>query len=444
MLQPESEERSARRVKQLGREVGFDLVRIASASDMHVERARYLAWIEAGRHAGMSWITGERAQRATSPTTVFPEARAVISVGLGYWGGHRPRSSGMDGKIARYAWGLDYHTVMGNQLERFSAALHQEFEEHHRWYVDTGPTMDKAFAAQSGLGFYGKNTNVLSEELGSFVLLGEILTSLELTPDEPLGKDCGSCRLCVRACPTGALGPEYTIDSRRCISYLTIEHRGPIPRELRGPMDRWVFGCDICQDVCPPTMEKYLHSAGERRAWAREVRAQLSTGWAQGAELGDLATDPSAVNPLFVQNVRPHVDLIWLLSLTHDEYLDAFRGTAIRRAKVWMLRRNAAVALGNVGDQHCLPALLAALRTDEHPVVRGHAAWALGQIGARHCEPDLDHPLREALRREADVTVRDEIALARRSLVAACASSEKEGGQQRRDATASRSSSEPN
>lgn len=444
MLQPESEERSARRVKQLGREVGFDLVRIASASDMHVERARYLAWIEAGRHAGMSWITAERAQRATSPTNVFPEARAVISVGLGYWGGHRPRSSGMDGKIARYAWGLDYHTVMGNQLERFSAALHQEFGEHHRWYVDTGPTMDKAFAAQSGLGFYGKNTNVLSEELGSFVLLGEILTSLELTPDEPLGKDCGSCRLCVRACPTGALGPEYTIDSRRCISYLTIEHRGPIPRELRGAMDRWVFGCDICQDVCPPTMEKYLHSAGERRAWAREVRAQLSTGWAQGAELGDLATDPSAVNPLFVQNVRPHVDLIWLLSLTHDEYLDAFRGTAIRRAKVWMLRRNAAVALGNVGDQHCLPALLAALRTDEHPVVRGHAAWALGQIGARHCEPDLDHRLREALRREDDVTVRDEIALARRSLVAACASSEKEGGQQRRDATASRSSSEPN
>jgi len=423
MLQPASDERSARRVKQLGREAGFDLVRIASASDMHVERARYLAWIEDGRQAGMSWITAERAERATSPTTVFPEARAVISVGLGYWAGHRPRSSGTDGKIARYAWGLDYHAVMGNQLERFAAALHREFGDHHRWYVDTGPTMDKAFAARSGLGFYGKNTNVLSNELGSFVLLGEILTSLELPADEPLGKDCGSCRLCVRACPTGALGPEYTIDSRRCISYLTIEHRGPIPRELRGAMGRWVFGCDICQDVCPPTMEKYLHSAEERRAWAREVRSQLGTRPAQGSELGDLATDSSAVNPLFVQNVRPHVDLLWLLSLTHDEYLDAFRGTAIRRAKVWMLRRNAAVALGNVGDTACLPALITAMQADDHPVVRGHAAWALGQIGVRLHEPELDRQLQEALQREDEATVRDEIAVARHSLATAAHSS---------------------
>jgi len=429
MLQPASDERTARRVKQLGREAGFDLVRIASASDMHVERARYLAWIEDGRQAGMSWITAERAQRATSPTTVFPEARAVISVGLSYWGGHRPRSSGTDGKIARYAWGLDYHAVMGDRLERFADALHQEFGEHHRWYVDTGPTMDKAFAARSGLGFYGKNTNVLSEELGSFVLLGEILTSLDLTPDEPLGKDCGSCRLCVRACPTGALGPEYTIDSGRCISYLTIEHRGPIPRELRGAMERWVFGCDICQDVCPPTMEKYLRNPEERRAWAREVRAQLQTGRAQGAELGDPPMESRADNPLFAQNVRPHVDLLWLLSLTHEEYLDAFRGTAIRRAKVWMLRRNAAVALGNVGDTACLPALITAMQTDEHPVVRGHAAWALGQIGARLHEFDLDRHLLGALQRENDSAVRDEIEVARQSLAAAFTSPEEDGSQ---------------
>ncbi len=419
MLQATGDKLTARRVKQLGREAGFDLVRIAPASDMHVERARYLAWIKDGRQAEMSWITAERAQRATSPTTVFPEARAVISVALGYWGGHRPRSSSTDGKIARYAWGLDYHRVMGDRLELFAGALHEEFGEHHRWYVDTGPTMDRAFAARSGLGFYGKNTNVLSEELGSFVLLGEILTSLELAADEPLGKDCGSCRLCIRACPTGALGPEYTIDSRRCISYLTIEHRGPIPRELRGAMGRWVFGCDICQDVCPPTMEKYLDGATERRAWAREVRAQLRTGEAIDSELGDFHTDSTAVNPLFIQDVRPHVDLLWLLSLTHDEYLDAFRGTAIRRAKVWMLRRNAAVALGNVADKACLPALIVAMQTDEHPVVRGHAAWALGQIGVRQHEPDLVQHLQTALQREDDSTVRDEIAGARRSLVAA-------------------------
>ena len=274
--------------------------------------------------------------------------------------------------------------------------------------------MDKALAARSGLGWYGKNTNILTERFGSFVLLGEIVTTLPLPPDAPLPRDCGSCRLCVAACPTGALGPDYQIDSRKCISYLTIEHRGPIPRELRPAMGSWVFGCDVCQDVCPPTMEPHLKTQEERRAWLQDVRRHLSEGDDAGAP-GDALSHPSTEprsGPFFEGGIRPAVDLLWLLAMSHDEYVEAFRGSAIKRAKDWMLRRNAAVALGNLGDPQALPALVHSMEADDHPVVRGHAAWAVGRLADRISLREGVECLERARDSERNTSVLEEIALA--------------------------------
>ena len=406
--------RPAQKVKRLGRELGFDLVRITEATQLHAERTRYLDWIEQGRHGEMRWITPEHAVRSSDPSAVLPQARSVVCLGLAYWAGARPTTGANSGKIARYAWGRDYHLVIEEKLRRMAETLGTDLGGEHRWYVDTGPLMDKALAARSGLGWYGRNTNILTERFGSFVLLGEIVTSLWLEPDPPLQRDCGACKLCVVGCPTGALGGDYTIDSRKCISYLTIEHRGAIPRALREAVGGWVFGCDVCQDICPPTMRPYLRSPAERRGWAREARryvaqSALSDSDAVAEPVVERRSEWQRSNPLFSTGARASVDLLWLLELTHDEYLAAFRGSAIRRARVWMLRRNAAVALGNVGDRAAVEPLIRAMQTDEHTVVRGHAAWALGRLGRRFCLPIVEESLRAALESEQDGEVRQEI-----------------------------------
>jgi epoxyqueuosine reductase len=408
------------RVVSLVRESGFDLVRIAPAQPLHREKARYLRWVEAGRQGEMRWITPEWVERAADPQATVPEARSVVCVGLAYRAVERaavPRSHGL---IARYAWGADYHAVIGEMLERAAGRLTSEFGGAHRWYVDAGATMDKALAARAGLGWYGKNTNILTEEFGSYVLLGEIITTLDIEPDLPLGRDCGSCRLCMVACPTGALGPDYSIDSRRCISYLTIEHRGPIPLELRPLMGAWIFGCDICQDVCPPSNRPYLASEAEKAAWRASLRQAVNAGSVPAATQGpgDAHNDlpgsdgggalPPVGGTLLTGEVRQSVDLVALLRLTHSEYLEMFRGTSVRRAKVWMLRRNAAVALGNVGTEDALIALEEALRGDDSAIVRGHAAWAIGRIGER-LHADVHERLQPALRGEADPSVVAEI-----------------------------------
>jgi epoxyqueuosine reductase len=420
----------AERVKQLARQCGFDLARITSAEPLELERARYLRWIGTGRQGEMRWITPEWAERATDPREVLGEVRSVVCVGLSYWAGKRPTALG-HGKIARYAWGSDYHQAIGARLGDLAQELQQDFGGEHRWYVDTGPLMDKALAVRAGLGWYGKNTNLLTERFGSFVLLGEIITSLELDPDPQLQQDCGSCRLCLVACPTGALGPEYSIDSRKCISYLTIEHRGPIDRALRPLIGDWVFGCDICQDVCPPTMETHLRTRQERRTWAQQVRRQIAAtndriaGEPAGLEHDDggspVAADSMAsrdAHPLFQRGIHASVDLLWLLGLDHEQYVEAFRGTALKRAKVWMLRRNAAVALGNVGNSDHMRHLCKALSDDEHPVVRGHAAWALSRLADRHKKAapsviqEAVRALHSALETESDAGVRAEIGAA--------------------------------
>lgn len=407
-----------RRIKRMGRDFGFDLVRITSSSPLLAEGAKYVKWIEEGHQGEMRWITREHAERCARPADVLPSAGSVVCVGLSYWAGHRPGAP-QRGSIARYAWGRDYHQVLNEKLEVFAAQLREAFGGEYRWHVDTGPLMDKALASRSGLGWYGKNTNILTERFGSFLFLGEIVTSLKLEADAPLERNCGTCRLCVVACPTGALGPDYTIDATKCISYLTIELRASIPRELRPQVGSWVFGCDICQDVCPPAMAPYVSGPKERRAWAHETRAVVSRRSDAG---GTVEVDHGSGNGMLPDTWRigqdhRSLDLLWLLRLTHDEYLDAFRGTAIRRAKAWMLRRNAAVALGNIGDDRAIGPLLTAARMDEHPLVRGHAAWALGRLRERLRPAGMVEQLRELLNHEADATVRDEITLAIGDLV---------------------------
>lgn len=230
---------------------GFDACGFCRSQILEPERERYLEWLHAGRSGDMKWLHDEWALRASDPKSLLSSVQSVVCVALSYAAGPASVSDTASGRIARYASGQDYHNLIRERL----VALCEEISRYGGTsfpFVDTAPTMDKALAVRAGLGWQGRNTNVLSQGLGSFTFLGGVLTDLEIEPDQPIHDGCGSCRLCVVACPTGALQGDYTIDARLCISYLTIELRGPIPRHLRPLMADWVFGCDICQDVCPP------------------------------------------------------------------------------------------------------------------------------------------------------------------------------------------------
>ena len=238
-----------------------------------------------------------------------------------------------------------------------------------RWYVDDGPMLDRAVAQRAGIGWFGKNTNILSPTHGSWVFLGQVITDLELDPDPPMKKTCGSCVRCIDACPTGAIVAPYVIDNTLCISYQTIENRGPMPRSLRPFMLDWVFGCDICQDVCP---------VNRKAASTRE---------------GAFNTERYST-----------LELQSLLEMTEEEFRQRFRNSPIKRAKGVGLQRNACVALGNSGDPAAVPGLARALKEAE-PLVRGHAAWALGRIGGE----DATRALEQALSLERESQVLEEI-----------------------------------
>ena len=241
------------------RACGFDLVGVTSADDFDADREAALERIREGRMDGLPWYTESRVMRGTSPTELLPGARSIICLGLSYLGDDWPDGSSTSsgptavGRVARYAWVRDYHRVMKRRMREFVRSVERELgaEIAARWYVDDGPMLDRAAANRAGIGWFGKNTNILTPKFGSWVFLGQVITDLELDPDAPLKKSCGSCVRCIEDCPTGAIVAPYVVDNARCISYLTIENRGPIPRELRPLMQDWVFGCDICQDVCP-------------------------------------------------------------------------------------------------------------------------------------------------------------------------------------------------
>ena len=313
----------------------------------------------------MPWYTAERVRKANSPRKLLEDARSVVSLAMSYnYGEAESHGKGPHGRIARYAWGDDYHDVMKKRLRSFVAALPDIAGRPviTRTFVDDGPMNDRAAAERAGVGWFGKNTNILTPSHGSWVLLGQVITDLDLVPDAPLKKNCGECVRCIDACPTGAIVAPFVIDNRKCISFLTIELRGSIPRDLRPLVGDWVFGCDICQDVCP-------------------------VNWKAAP----------ALEPAFRK--RHDFDapaLLPLLELDDEGFRERFRGSPIKRAKRAGLQRNVCVALGNIGDPVAVPALAKALQTSE-PLVREHAAWALGRIGGEEARTVLSTALETEL-----------------------------------------------
>jgi epoxyqueuosine reductase len=357
--------------KSLALEAGFDLAGVATLGEPETA-PRLHEWLSASMHGEMTYLERGAALRDDTRRPE-PGMRSAIVVALDY-GGRQP-----SGPIARYARGNDYHDVMRNRLHALhrmlEAALDSAFAA--RPYVDTGPILERDLARRAGLGWFGKNTMLIHPERGSFFFLGALFVSLDLVPDEPFATDhCGTCTRCIDACPTNAIVDARVLDATKCISYLTIEHRSAIPAELRPAIAELVFGCDICQDVCP---------------WNQK--------FAVGPGDADLAPREDRTSP----------DLPHLLGLDDAGFRETFRGSAVTRAKRRGLSRNVAVALGNRGDVRDVPALRAALERDPDPLVRGHAAWALGRFRGHDAARDALVSARDS---EHDTGVRAEIAMA--------------------------------
>ena len=368
-----------REVKQRARELGFCAVGVTDAERFtDAERAA------AGRTAdglmdGLTWWSEARVHASADPRRATPDARSVIALAFpspSTSEGEQGGGSGPRGRIAAYALGRDYHEVL---LERLQPLLAMLRERGHvaKTYVDHGWMLDRAAAARAGLGWLGKNTNLLVPGVGSSVLLAEIVTSAELEPDQPLKKTCGSCDACMRVCPTGALIEPGVLDNRRCISFWTIEHRGVIPLDIRPLIGDWIFGCDLCQEICPVNVSP---RAAEPDAQALE-----------------------AFGPMI--DARPRLEE--LLALDEEGFRTRFRNSAVWRTRRSGLLRNVCVALGNIADRSSVPALTIAL-DDVQSLVRGHAAWALGRLGGAGARAQLEL----VVRRETDAWVRDECALA--------------------------------
>jgi epoxyqueuosine reductase len=238
-------------VKSRARDIGFSGVGVAQAVPLYRENAFLREWLSRGYHGTMGWMS-EQPEKRTDPTLIVPGAKSVVMVALNYYS---PASHVHDpgvGKISRYAWGDDYHVILSERLELLWQWMLKEFPgTQGKWYVDTGPVMEKAWAQRGGIGWLGKHGNIITREFGSWVFLGEIITTLELEPDQPAVDHCGTCTLCIEACPTDAIVEPSVVDSNRCLSYLTIEHRGEIRGEVTEQFDGWIYGCDVCQDVCP-------------------------------------------------------------------------------------------------------------------------------------------------------------------------------------------------
>jgi len=317
---------------------------------------------------------GQYARDASSPQSLLPNARSIVCIGMPY-ATQPPKAPPLSGRVSNYAWSADYHRRMKDVLKELCALIEASAGEGTtRIVCDTAPLAERAFAARAGLGWVGKHTNLIDPDFGSFVFLGEILTSVPFDADEPLRKSCGACRRCVDICPTRALRGDYTIDATRCISDLTQRTDG-VPREMRALVGSWVWGCDLCQQICPPTQKAGFSSRKDNSAISQDVAA------------------PS---------------LVRLLRLRSGEFRRLFARSSMGWRGAAVLRRNAAVALGNTLDRATVSALQAALADDPHPMVRGHAAWALGRIGS----PAAIDALKSRLGPESSETVKEEIVSA--------------------------------
>jgi epoxyqueuosine reductase len=324
-------------------ELGFDLCRVAKCTEPpHAEALD--RWLDDGRAGEMNWMERNR-ERRVDPQKVLPGAKSVIVLALNYWQG-APRKK-TAGRIARYAWGDDYHDVILQKLRKLDEFLAARGGTQ-RCYVDTGPVLERDFAALAGIGWHGKSTMLISRELGTWFFLAEIFTTLEIPADKPQTTHCGKCTRCIDACPTGAIDAAHHLDARRCISYLTIELKGSIPLEFRRLIGDRIYGCDDCLDVCP---------------WNRFARESRESSFA-------------------AKRATTEMDLRDYLELTEADFRTIFKNSPIKRIKRRGFLRNVCVALGNCGNVSDLPALERAA-LDEEPLIAEHANWAIDEIKSR-------------------------------------------------------------
>jgi len=374
-------------VKSQAKALGFCAVGITSADPFEEAEAAAAQRTADGLMDGLNWWSEARVHASANPQRATPDARTLIALAFPYpsWeppsplagegrGGGSVDEGGPRGRIASYALGRDYHEVLLERMQPLLAML-REHGYTAKTYVDHGWMLDRAAAARAGIGWLGKNTNLLIPGVGSNVLLAEIVTSAPLEADPPLKKSCGACDACLRVCPTGALVSPGILDNRRCISFWTIEHRGVVPLAIRPLIGDWIFGCDLCQEVCP-------------------VNVRPAT------------PDPNAL-AAFGPTIEARPRLEDLLTLDEPAFRRRFRQSAVWRTRRVGLLRNVCIALGNIADRGSVPALVRGL-DDPEPLVRGHAAWALGRLGGTAARAALTH----ALSRETDAWVRDECALA--------------------------------
>jgi epoxyqueuosine reductase len=344
----------ASQIRSAARGLGFEVAGIASVEPLARDDEAFRNWCEAGFAAGMDYMT-RRPELHAHPGRLVPSALSLVTLAINYYASapafeHENRY----GRVARYAWGLDYHDVVKPRLMALVSVIEKLAGRklQARCFVDAVPLLERAIAARAGVGFFGKNTNLLQPKSGSWFFLSEILLDLDLPADGRASKvSCGSCNRCITACPTDAFAAPYRLDSRRCISYLTIENKGAIPRDLREGIGEWVFGCDVCQDVCP------FNRFSSDTDWL-ELHAEAGAG--------------------------ARLDLVELLSIDTDEKFRArFRGTPLTRPKRRGLLRNAAVVAANVGCSAAVPVLIERVEHDPEPLIRSHALWALTRLNGR-------------------------------------------------------------
>jgi epoxyqueuosine reductase len=341
----------ARAIAAAAAQLGF--ARCGFSAIEPLARERFLRdWLAEGRAGEMTYLWRHFRARL-DPRVLVRGARSVVTVAFPYPPAPPPPRDWrveLRGRIAAYARGRDYHDIVGALLRRLAAAIRDIVPgSEARPYVDTGPVLEREWGRRGGLGWFGRNTMLLDRRMGSWFFLAEILTDVDLPESEPSAEHCGTCRRCIDDCPTAALGPDYRIDPRRCISYLTIEHRGAIPRDLRSLLGNWIFGCDVCQDVCP---------------WNAEPPSPADFDFLNPPLTDILCLDPAA-------------------------FRARFTGSAVMRTRRRGFLRNAAVAAGNSGNRDAVPVLDRAL-ADPEPLVRGHAAWALGRLGGRAARVALE------------------------------------------------------
>lgn len=366
-------------VRRRAGSLGFELVGFTTP-DPPSHLGTYQLWLQRGHHGQMGYMASEHSRAARAdPTMLLPGCGTILVLGARYSPPDRqPVDTHGGGKVAAYAVGDDYHDILIPRLEQLAEVIQEITGRSIAWrsYTDTGPILEREIAQRAGLGWIGKNTMLINPLVGSYFFLAELLLDIELPPDEPVRTDhCGSCTRCIEACPTGCIRPDRTIEAPRCISYLTIELRGDIPTALRGEMQDWLFGCDVCQQVCP---------------WNQRFATK---------------TDEPAFQP---RAAIRELGLPGYLELDQEEYRRLFKGSPIKRAKRHGLTRNAAVVAGNLKDSRTVHQLTDLLLSQPDRTLRSHAAWALGCIGTEVARQTLQ----EALNKEDDAQVRTEIELA--------------------------------